>query len=347
MVYTISGIRFPVVPSLHNSSFRGDRRTACLPIFIRKNFSRKILALKSSHDSDSLSSAIAESDKVLIPQDQDNSASLTGQLETPDITSEDAQNLEDLTMEDEDKYNISEAASSYRQIEDGQRSVVSSPLDMNIQAKKTSVSVGRKVKLASDEAKPKIIPPPGSGQKIYDIDPSLLAHREHLDFRYGQYKRLHDEINKHEGGLDTFSRGYEKFGFTRSGGQKRGSMWFQAHKKNWLDRFQQPAHGGTYVLRCGKLPARGYIEDGEQGGITYREWAPGAKSPKKHGYDMEYEESSAALIGDFNNWNPNADVMTRFYGNHVELAEFSSKFDWACALSMNRRTFVKGGMLEI
>ncbi|KAG2406167.1 1,4-alpha-glucan-branching enzyme 1 [Vigna angularis] len=32
-------------------------------------------------------------------------------------------------------------------------------------------------------------------------------------------------------------------------------------------------------------------------GVTYREWAPGAKS--------------AALIGDFNNWNSNADVMTR------------------------------------
>ncbi|KAI4965287.1 hypothetical protein ZWY2020_054896 [Hordeum vulgare] len=32
-------------------------------------------------------------------------------------------------------------------------------------------------------------------------------------------------------------------------------------------------------------------------GITYREWAPGAHS--------------AALVGDFNNWNPNADTMTR------------------------------------
>lgn len=55
--------------------------------------SGKTLALKSSHDSDSLSSAIAKSDKVLIPQDQDNSASLTDQLETPDITSEDTQVL--------------------------------------------------------------------------------------------------------------------------------------------------------------------------------------------------------------------------------------------------------------
>ncbi|PQP97998.1 1 4-alpha-glucan-branching enzyme 1 chloroplastic/amyloplastic isoform X3 [Prunus yedoensis var. nudiflora] len=67
---------------------------------------------------------------------------------------------------------------------------------------------------------------------------------------YGQYKRLREEIDKYEGGLEVFSRGYEKFGFTRSAE-----------------------------------------------GITYREWAPGAKS--------------ASLIGDFNNWNTNADVMTR------------------------------------
>ncbi|XP_027353590.1 1,4-alpha-glucan-branching enzyme 1, chloroplastic/amyloplastic isoform X2 [Abrus precatorius] len=246
MVYTISGIRFPVVPSLYKSSFRCDRRTASLPLFLRNNSSsRKTLAVKFSHDSDSTSSMIAESDKVLIPQDQDNSASLTEQLETPDITSEDEQNLEELTMEDEDKY-------SFEEIEDGQGSVVSSLADVNTnaQAKKTSVSVHRKVKIKTDKAKPKIIPPPGTGQRIYEIDPSLLNHREHLDFRFGQYKRLRYEIDKHEGGLDAFSRGYENFGFTRS-----------------------------------------------TTGITYREWAPGAKS--------------AALIGDFNNWNPNADVMTR------------------------------------
>lgn len=86
-------------------------------------------------------------------------------------------------MEDEDKHKISEAGSSYRQIEDGQGSVGSSLEDVNIQAKKTSVSVGSKVKIVSDEAEPKIIPPPGHGLKIYEIDPSLLAYREHLDFR--------------------------------------------------------------------------------------------------------------------------------------------------------------------
>lgn len=71
-------------------------------------------------------------------------------------------------MEDEDKYSISEADTSYRQIEGELGSVV---------------SVGKKVNIPSDEAKPKTIPRPGAGQKIYEIDPSLLAHREHLDFR--------------------------------------------------------------------------------------------------------------------------------------------------------------------
>lgn len=53
----------------------------------------KTLAVKFSHDSDSSSFTIAESDKVLIPRDQDNSSSLTDELETPVITSEDPQVL--------------------------------------------------------------------------------------------------------------------------------------------------------------------------------------------------------------------------------------------------------------
>ncbi|KAG4913504.1 hypothetical protein JHK82_054089 [Glycine max] len=282
-------------------------------------------------------------------------------------------------MEDEDKYNISEAASSYRHIEDGQGSVVSSLVDVNIPAKKASVSVGRKSKIVSDEVKPKIIPPPGTGQKIYEIDPSLLAHRDHLDFRYGQYKRLCYEIDKHEGGLDTFSRGYEKFGFIRS------TWWCICGPT--AASFQQQARMRMVNKVVGISCATG---------ITYREWAPGAKltgcdegrfqgrcygvandhdgrcsqicrkeedeivppgtsngsfvslplltSIQKvaglteggedcandedcgaaalrcgflQGGDGEETEvdsggfGSAALIGDFNNWNPNADVMTR------------------------------------
>ncbi|KAF7016407.1 hypothetical protein CFC21_030024 [Triticum aestivum] len=98
--------------------------------------------------------------------------------------------------------------------------------------------------------KPRVVPKPGDGQKIYEIDPTLKDFRSHLDYRYSEYKRIRAAIDQHEGGLEAFSRGYEKLGFTRSAE-----------------------------------------------GITYREWAPGAHS--------------AALVGDFNNWNPNADAMTR------------------------------------
>ncbi|XP_058739081.1 1,4-alpha-glucan-branching enzyme 1, chloroplastic/amyloplastic [Vicia villosa] len=252
MVYTISGIRFPAVPSLHKSTLRDDRRASSHSFFLKKNsssLSRTSLYAKFSRDSETKSSTIAESDKVLIPEDQDNSVTLTDQLENPVITSEDAQNSEDLTMKGGNKYNLDEAVSNYREVGDGKDSVVSSSLvDVNTdtQTKKTSIDSDKKVKVD----KPKIIPPPGTGQKIYEIDPLLQAHRQHLDFRYGQYKRLREEIDKYEGGLDAFSRGYEKLGFIRSAT-----------------------------------------------GITYREWAPGAKS--------------AALVGDFNNWNPNADVMTK------------------------------------
>lgn len=97
---------------------------------------------------------------------------------------------------------------------------------------------------------PKVVPPPGDGQRIYELDSYLKPYRDHLDYRFEQYKKKRELIDKFEGGLEAFSRGYEKMGFNKS-----------------------------------------------SEGITYREWAPGAKT--------------ASLIGDFNNWNPNADVMEK------------------------------------
>lgn len=36
-----------------------------------------------------------------------------------------------------------------------------------------------------------------------------------VGYSYGQYRRLREEIDKFEGGLEAFSRGYEKLGFLR------------------------------------------------------------------------------------------------------------------------------------
>eukprot|EP00879_Flechtneria_rotunda_P011602 GHRR01012119.1.p1 GENE.GHRR01012119.1~~GHRR01012119.1.p1 ORF type:complete len:733 (+),score=193.09 GHRR01012119.1:150-2348(+) len=78
---------------------------------------------------------------------------------------------------------------------------------------------------------------------IYSVDPQLANHRDHLDYRWGQFTSVKENIEKAVGSLDEFSKGYEYLGFTRKGNK-----------------------------------------------TIYREWAPGAKA--------------AALIGDFNNWEP-------------------------------------------
>uniref|UniRef100_A0A0E0K0K5 1,4-alpha-glucan branching enzyme n=1 Tax=Oryza punctata TaxID=4537 RepID=A0A0E0K0K5_ORYPU len=110
--------------------------------------------------------------------------------------------------------------------------------------------VKRVVEELAAEQKPRVVPPTGDGQKIFQMDSMLNGYKYHLEYRYSLYRRLRSDIDQYEGGLETFSRGYEKFGFNHSAE-----------------------------------------------GVTYREWAPGAHS--------------AALVGDFNNWNPNADRMSK------------------------------------
>nr|QYS25850.1 starch branching enzyme [Fritillaria thunbergii] len=236
MSFSLSGARIPAarhagVPSRFGSE---QRSVVNLSILAKKDHSRgKVLAGNSSYDTESPSTTVATSGKMLIPDvDLDVSSSSTASAENAAVAAEDSQAFENVssgtTIEDE-----AEPAPMLS------GSVLKEKMneDVNSQASESGWKVG-------------VIPPPGIGQKIYEIDPFLKPHRAHLDYRYGQYKKIRGLIDKHEGGLDTFSRGYEKFGFNRSAD-----------------------------------------------GITYREWAPGAKS--------------ASLIGDFNNWNPNADVMSR------------------------------------
>ncbi|KAB1221286.1 1,4-alpha-glucan-branching enzyme 1, chloroplastic/amyloplastic [Morella rubra] len=220
----------------------------------------KVFAGMSSLDSDASSVTVAASNKILVPGSQgDGSVSLTDQLENPETVREDSQglhNVDDPTLEDDkklkDEEKFVEPTAGYNEIGNEKDSASSTLVgdDGGAQAEAASVLIHGTKSIEEVEARPRTIPPPGTGQRIYKIDPLLNSYREHLDYRYGQYKRIRDAIDKCEGGLEAFSRGYEKFGFTRSAT-----------------------------------------------GIMYREWAPGAKS--------------AALIGDFNNWNPNADIMTR------------------------------------
>lgn len=48
---------------------------------------------------------------------------------------------------------------------------------------KESVTSQAKNSVEVVEEKPRSIPPPGNGQRIYDIDPLLRGHHAHLDYR--------------------------------------------------------------------------------------------------------------------------------------------------------------------
>ncbi|KAJ0027524.1 hypothetical protein Pint_35900 [Pistacia integerrima] len=316
MVYT-SGIRFPCVPSVYKSTqssccFNGDRRSSSLSFFLKKNsLSRKILAGKPSKDYDASSLTVAASDKVLVPGSKgDGTSSFTDQLETPDTVLEEQEVLHDvdcLKMEDEEKVEIEEIVSASTFVEP------SFPLQEKVSTEESE---------AETEVRPGSIPPPGRGQRIYEIDPTLTGFRQHLDYRYGQYKKMREDIDRYEGGLELFSCGYEKLGFTRSfvawAIVNRYVLLFLESALTklkpilavpWVKKVTDSGHKierpTLAFLLCSYRDIICEVVVAEYcpywfcsaTGITYREWAPGAKS--------------AALIGDFNNWNPNADIMTR------------------------------------
>ncbi|KAL3488875.1 1,4-alpha-glucan-branching enzyme [Aspergillus germanicus] len=92
---------------------------------------------------------------------------------------------------------------------------------------------------------------PSDGTGIIDLDPWLEPFREAIQRRYKYVESWINTVDETEGGLDKFSKGYEKYGFNIS----------------------------------------------KNGDITYREWAPNAVE--------------AALVGDFNNWDNKANIMSK------------------------------------
>ncbi|XP_047316567.1 1,4-alpha-glucan-branching enzyme 2-2, chloroplastic/amyloplastic-like [Impatiens glandulifera] len=248
MAYTLpGGTRLNSAPFLCNSSSRassiGDSKRNGVSFLLKKHSSGKFWC-----GSNSSSFIVAASGKVLVPGgSSDESSPLKDQLEAtfpvsgdPQISHDDINGTE---LEDRE-YKLAEVG--YAQTGSG-----ISKLDRNVEStSEMSTPFDEDISNEGEVIKRRCIPEPGTGKGIYAIDPYLKSHRQHLDYRYTQYKKMREAIDRHEGGLAAFASGYEHFGFTRS-----------------------------------------------DTGITFREWAPGAKS--------------AALIGDFNNWNPDANIMTK------------------------------------
>ncbi|XP_042419840.1 1,4-alpha-glucan-branching enzyme 2-2, chloroplastic/amyloplastic-like isoform X1 [Zingiber officinale] len=231
MAFVLAGTRFPTLRISRlsaGSGLGGQRRGSSVRLdCVCRKPTMKARASGSSHDIDLVSST----GNVLVPG-----------AENDDLSSTDtSSNIETISSGLQFLPETADLISEEKVDPEAEQTTVASQIISEKTKEEGNVEV---------EGKPRSIPPPGSGKRIYEIDPKLKGFRGHLDHRYSEYKKMREIIDQHEGGLDKFSRGYEKFGFQRSAN-----------------------------------------------GITYREWAPGAKW--------------ATLIGDFNNWNPQADVMTK------------------------------------
>ncbi|XP_051131607.1 1,4-alpha-glucan-branching enzyme 2-2, chloroplastic/amyloplastic-like [Andrographis paniculata] len=259
MVYALPGVRLPTVRLAYSLGNNGasshvDRRSVNLPFllknkpYLRNDFSERSLkcGLKCS--------TVAASSKVLVPAIENEEPSATPEeLAAPEIVSDDSQKKTSESSGAEPKTTVKDQETPVEEIsttvlagEEDSESM--GQLDGEVEkVAEGSLGTEKGYKLSGGEKR--TFPPPGTGQRIFVIDPLLRNFSRHLNYRYSEYRKARNVIEIHEGGLEVFSRGYEKFGFTRS-----------------------------------------------ETGITYREWAPAAMR--------------AALIGDFNNWNANANIMT-------------------------------------
>ncbi|KAJ8427434.1 hypothetical protein Cgig2_005278 [Carnegiea gigantea] len=245
MVYSLPGIRLSFVPSLHKpsgSTFNGDhRRNSTLTLLINKktSSSRKIFAQKSSYDTDSSSATLTESQKVLVPGSESEESVSDENLDSDQVLN-DPESIGDPQGQMVKGDGESDAEGSVHAkvvITDEQNSAVVSHMAEDKEVHNVDKS-------ATSTVTKRTVPPPGDGQRMYEIDPLLRNHSDHLDYRYGQYKRMREAIDKYEGGLEEFSCGYDKLGFSRSATGITYREWAPGAKKQPLPAWPLSKKGG-------------------------------------------------------------------------------------------------------
>ncbi|XP_073114108.1 1,4-alpha-glucan-branching enzyme 1, chloroplastic/amyloplastic isoform X2 [Elaeis guineensis] len=182
MAFPFAGIRFPAVKASGlspRSGIHGDRRNGgnpSLPFLKKASFPGKLLAGNSSYEPDSASMTVFASGKVLIPGgESDGLSSSADSIGNPEVAPDDVlQEPTGLHIEDEDKVEarwtpMSSEAMNDEIMNEGAKQSLHPPANQTIE------------KVV--EEKPRFIPPPGTGQRIYEIDPSLEGHRAHLHYR--------------------------------------------------------------------------------------------------------------------------------------------------------------------
>ena len=95
--------------------------------------------------------------------------------------------MDDLTMEYDN--DINKPTNDCSKVDENQDSVHSDLIDNDdkVQGAEKAITLSGTGTIKKEEARPKSIPPPGTGQRIYEIDPFLRGYREHLDYRWDSF----------------------------------------------------------------------------------------------------------------------------------------------------------------
>ena len=83
------------------------------------------------------------------------------------------------------------------------------------------------------------------------IDPNLVAHEEHLRYRWNQYRSTRASIEKNEGSLANFAKSYERYGIVH---ENVSGVWLRGCgvAVGWLRLQQQAAQPGLAARGGGR-----------------------------------------------------------------------------------------------
>ncbi|KAM0907710.1 hypothetical protein ACQ4PT_015932 [Festuca glaucescens] len=177
-------------------------------------------------------------------------------------------------------------------------------------------------KESSTGDKLRVVPQPGNGEQIYEIDPMLRDFKYHLGYRYSLYRRIRSDIDQYEGGMDAFSRGYEKFGFNCSaegityrewapGAHDDLGVW-EIFLPNNADGSPPIPHGSRVKVR---METASGIKDSIPAWIKYSVQAPGDIPYNGIYYDPPEEEKYV-----FKHPQPKRPKSLRIYETHVGMS---------------------------
>ncbi|KAH7437626.1 hypothetical protein KP509_05G081300 [Ceratopteris richardii] len=180
--------------------------------------------------------------------------------------------------------------------------------------------------------------------EVFEVDPDLVTHAQHLNYRNEEYMKCKEKIEKYEGGLDKFSSGFLKFGFNRTGNCIVYNEWAPAAQSaqlvgdfnNWdgSQHWMSKDEFGVWTIRIpdvqGKpaIPHRSRVKIRLQRGDgtwldripAWIKWATAEPGKLGANYDGIYWDPPAPEKYEFKHPQPPKPLAPRIYEAHVGMS---------------------------